>query len=128
PRLMLEGSAQGLPLSALIPDMDGALGANFSVSRPAREEPMTLDVTGRAERIAGAPEVIADALGEAADLRLEGRLDHGVLTVERATLDAPRLRVGAQGTLSGDDGYALDLEAAMQGPAPLPGGIELAGE
>jgi translocation and assembly module TamB len=128
PRLSLEGSAQALPLGPILPGFAGTLDGDFTVLRQSAGAPMQINATGAASGVSGAPEIVAGAVGSALTFNLEAQQDEGTLNIQRAIIEGPNIRLGAQGALGGESGLGIDIEAALQGPLPLPGGMELSGE
>ncbi len=125
--MRLAGAARNAPLQAVLPNYQGDITGDFAVTRSGAGAPMQVTAEGTVSDIGGAPPQFADVIGDALDFDLAAQNSNGVFTIRRGVLEGPRLRAGVEGDVSDATGYALDFEAAMQGPLPV-GPAEIAGE
>jgi translocation and assembly module TamB len=103
----------------------GSLTADLELARRDHAEPLLVSLTG-AGRGVDAGAAWRDLIGPAPKFAATGRLDQGVLALERASLDGQNLRAGLAGRASLRR-LDLRLEAALRGPFRI-GPYEATGE
>ena len=113
----LSGSVRVTDLSVLSSEIAGGAAARFEAVREG--EAWRITAEGAGDRVR-ADDPYGELLGARPQLQFAGVADGGGVTIQRATVIGPRLRLGVRGRASGD---ALDLgwEASGRGPITVAG-------
>lgn len=120
---LIEGEWRVLSLAAASPAISGGASGTWQVERVG-EAPWRLTARGAAQNFAARNGAIAQLLGRAPALDLDGDIADGGLRVRSARVQSPRLRAGARGLLAGR--LNLQVEATARGPILL-GRAEISG-
>lgn len=107
--------------ASLFPGVNAGGGRlTATAAREASDRPVRLTVSGAGEGLAAESASLADLLGASPSIDAEVEIGaDGAAQIARAVLSGERLQLEARGGVGRTSGYALDLDAAVEGPLAL---------